>query len=44
MIDPAYYTSSMPTGKRRRRARQSTIWVAAADLPQKLKPVRLRLG
>ena len=33
-IDPSPYTGSMAMGKRRRRARQPSMWVADADLPR----------
>ena len=33
-IDPAPYTDAMAMGKRRRRARQRSMWVADADLPR----------
>src|SRR5215210_3237340 len=33
MVDLPYYTALMAMGKRRRRLQQSSMWVAAADLP-----------
>ena len=34
MIDPSYYTVRMAMGKRRRRQRQTSMWVATQDLPR----------
>jgi transposase len=33
-IDPPYYTLRMAMGKRRRRPRQASMWVATQDLPR----------
>ena len=33
-IDPAYYTVGMAMGKRRRHAKQASMWVATHDLPR----------
>jgi transposase len=33
-IDPPYYTLPMAMGKRRRRPRQTSMWVATQDLPR----------
>jgi hypothetical protein len=32
--DPAYYSVAMAMGKRRRRATQTSMWVATEDLPR----------
>jgi hypothetical protein len=32
--DPAYYSVAMAMGKRRRRATQTSVWVATEDLPR----------